>query len=42
MVVVNGHTVCSRSKCTAHSSIKDGYAQLNLSGGKYDITVKIN
>ncbi|MFC8256946.1 alpha-L-rhamnosidase C-terminal domain-containing protein [Streptomyces sp. NPDC057291] len=39
-VTVNGRTVCDHGSCTAYQGIiKDGYAELAVPGGSYDITV---
>ncbi|MFJ4467519.1 alpha-L-rhamnosidase C-terminal domain-containing protein [Streptomyces sp. NPDC089424] len=40
IVKVNGRTVCTAGKCNAYQgAITDGYAQLNVPGGTYDISV---
>ncbi|MET8421812.1 alpha-L-rhamnosidase-related protein [Streptomyces sp. NPDC005134] len=39
-VTVNGRTVCDLGSCTAYQgNIKDGYAELAVPGGSYDIAV---
>ncbi|SNT06422.1 alpha-L-rhamnosidase-related protein [Actinacidiphila glaucinigra] len=39
-VTVNGRTVCTAGSCDAYQgTIADGYAQLTVPGGTYDITV---
>ncbi|MEU1616502.1 alpha-L-rhamnosidase C-terminal domain-containing protein [Streptomyces sp. NPDC005722] len=39
-VTVNGRTVCAAGSCNAYQgTVADGYAQLTVPGGTYDITV---